>query len=131
MSALCQLFAGFTLALVAHAAPGQPIAPEWGLKGLRLGATLETVQAAATGLKCETHAHDAGLTYCLDRQSSLGGKPAFLVVKLLGGEAVYIALENLTYEQMTAAVPTLLERFGTPTVSRRRGPPDARLLQGG
>lgn len=98
---------------VAPATAPTPV-PEWELKGLRLGDSLETIQAAAPGLVCETHAHDTGLTYCLDKQSTLGGESAFLVIKLLDGAAVYIALENLTYAQMTAAVPTMLSRYGTP-----------------
>lgn len=102
-------------------ATGQVLANDsgsnWDLKGLRLGAGLDDLMSVAPGLKCETKAHDPGLVYCLDRKASLGGQSAFLAVKLLDGQAVYIGLENISYDQLTAAVPTLLERFGTPAFS--------------
>ena len=111
--------AAATLAMAAlgQAPQAEPAQPDWELKGVRLGASVAQVQGAAPGLKCETEAHDPGLVYCIDRQSSLGGQPAFLVVKLLEGQAVYIGLENLTYAQVVSAGPTLLEKFGTPAFS--------------
>ncbi|WP_156968986.1 hypothetical protein [Arenimonas metalli] len=105
---------GFVLSVAANAS--EPSA-DWDLKGLRLGASVDEVKELFPAAACEAEPHDAGLVYCLDRRSSLGGTPAFLAVKLLDGQTVNIALENISYDQMRAAVPTLIEKFGEPEYS--------------
>lgn len=105
------------LATTASVPTTEPAAPEWKPKALPLGASVQTVQGVTPGLDCEPHAHDSGLTYSIDRQATLVDKPAVLIAKLLGGEAVHIALEDLAYEQLVAADPTPLERYGNSTAS--------------
>lgn len=90
---------------------------DWSLKGLHLGASLADVQAAFPSLKCDVKPFDPALAYCEDASNQLAGEPAFLIVKLLDDKAVYISIENISYAQLQAAVPTLTEKLGAPAVS--------------
>lgn len=113
--AMCALLLCFGPAMAQEAASSLIPAsqPVFELKGVALGMTQEQVKAALPNADCDTLG-DGSISDCFDPNSSFGGRPAQILVRLLEGKVVLISATRMTQTDAFDAADALKVKFGSP-----------------